>query len=280
MGLYDRQYSRGPEEGFHVAAPTTATMQILLFTVAVYVAQLLIGVEFSRFFALDSHWFEQPWRCYQLLTYGFLHDPNDVAHILMNMLIFWMFGRELELRYGRTEFIVLYLAAIIVAGLVWSLLSALGGHESVLLGASGGISALFALYAFNFPHRQVLFFFIIPMPMWLAAAILLFFDIRHAMDKTGNIAGTAHIAGAAFGALYYHFNWNLSSRFTGFRSLPSFRRRPKLRVHEPEEDEPDDLAVKVDAILKKIKEEGQDSLTWNERRLLEKASRRYQQKRK
>jgi membrane associated rhomboid family serine protease len=279
MGLYDRQYSRESEPGFHVTPPTTATMQILLLNVAVYLAQQFFGNPFNAFFALDSHWFLRPWHFYELLSYGFLHDPTDVSHILMNMLVFWMFGRELEQRYGRTEFVVFYLLAIAVAGLVWSLIDAGAGRESALIGASGGISALFALYAFNYPHRQVLFMFFIPMPMWLAAAILIFFDVHHAMSISGNIAGTAHLAGAAFGALYYHFNWNFSSRFTGFQ-LPSLRRRPKLRVHEPEEDEEDEISVKVVAILQKIQDHGQDSLTWNERRILEKASRRYQEKRK
>jgi membrane associated rhomboid family serine protease len=281
MGLYDRQYSRESEPGFHLAAPTTATMQILLFTVAMYLVQKIPSMErpFTEFFALDSHWFLRPWQLYHLLTYGFLHDPNDIAHILMNMLVFWMFGRELEQRYGRTEFVVFYLVGIVFAGLVWSLIDAGSGRSSALIGASGGISALFALYAFNYPHRQVLFMFFIPMPMWLAAAILIFFDVRHATGMS-DVAGTAHLAGAAFGALYYHFHWNLSSRLTGLRSLTSLRRRPKLRVHEPEEDEEDDLSVKVDAILQKIQDHGQESLSWNERRILEKASRRYQQKRK
>jgi hypothetical protein len=61
--------------------------------------------------------------------------------------------------------------------------------------------------------------------------------------------------------------------------MPTMRRRPALRVHEPDDAE-DDLSARVDAILKKIQDEGQDSLTWNERRILEKASRRYQEKRK
>jgi membrane associated rhomboid family serine protease len=245
----------------------------------VYLAQLFLGERFDEFFALHSRWFTRPWEAYQLLTYGFLHDPQDVTHILMNMLVFWMFGRELEMRYGRTEFVVFYLVGIIIAGLAWSLIEAASGVPSVLLGASGGVSALFALYAFNFPHRKVLFMFVIPMPLWLAAAVLLFFDVRHAMDKSGHIAGTAHLAGAAFGALYYWRHWRLSPWLSRLPSMPTMRRRPALRVHEPDDAE-DDLSARVDAILKKIQDEGQDSLTWNERRILEKASRRYQEKRK
>src|SRR3546814_3948734 len=34
-----------------------------------------------------------PW---QLITYGFLHDPNNFAHLLFNMLALLMFGAPLE----------------------------------------------------------------------------------------------------------------------------------------------------------------------------------------
>ncbi|RIK83226.1 MAG: hypothetical protein DCC67_06230 [Planctomycetota bacterium] len=280
MGLYDREYSRETEPGFHVSAPSTLTTRLVLVTAAAYVAQLTLGVAFSANLALWSEWFSQPWRCYQLLTYGFLHDPNGIEHILINMLVLWMFGRELEHRYGKFEFAAFYLAAIVAAGAIWSVLETASGSEGVLLGASGGISAVVALFALNFPHRQVLFMFFIPMPMWVAALIGLAFDVNGAMDRSGNVAFTAHLAGALFGLLYYKFGWRLGGVFEKLpRGMP--KRRPKLRVHDPDQpDDEDDLGRKVDAILEKIARQGQDSLTWNERRILEKASRRYQERRK
>jgi hypothetical protein len=48
-------------------------------------------------------------------------------------------------------------------------------------------------------------------------------------------------------------------------------------VHDPDQYE-ETMSQKVDEILKKINEKGQDSLTARERRTLEEASRRYQQK--
>jgi len=280
MGIYDRDYSRDREPGFHVTAPTTAAVQLVLITAAAYVAELAIGKSFNEALALDSDWFRQPWRAYELLTYGFLHAPDDIGHILVNMLVLWMFGREIEYRYGRYEFLAFYLLGIIVAGLTWSLIESATGADAVLLGASGGISAVFALFALNWPHRQVLFMFVIPMPMWVAALIALLYDMNGAINRTGNIAFTAHLAGALFGLVYYKFNWRVGSWIARIGAYKP-RRKPRLRVHEPDEpDEEDELGQKVDAILQKIQEQGQDSLTWSERRLLEKASRRYQQKRK
>ena len=60
--------------------------------------------------------------------------------------------------------------------------------------------------------------------------------------------------------------------------MPSFKRRPNLKIHREEEEPVDPLEGRVDAILKKIQEQGQESLTREEQRLLQQASKKYQQK--
>jgi hypothetical protein len=57
------------------------------------------------------------------------------------------------------------------------------------------------------------------------------------------------------------------------------RRRPKLRVLDPDTLDRESTESRVDEILKKIQEHGQDSLTRSERRILEQASREYQRRR-
>ena len=52
----------------------------------------------------------------------------------------------------------------------------------------------------------------------------------------------------------------------------------RLRIHNPSGDGRD-LSEKVDEILQKISREGEASLTKQERRTLEEASRRYQRRR-
>ena len=42
-------------------------------------------------------------RIWQPLTYLFLH--GDLWHLLINMLMLWMFGRELELVWGKKRFL-------------------------------------------------------------------------------------------------------------------------------------------------------------------------------
>jgi hypothetical protein len=61
-------------------------------------------------------------------------------------------------------------------------------------------------------------------------------------------------------------------------SLSALKLRPKLKVHDPAADERD-LSREVDRILEKISREGEASLSKQERATLERASRRYQQRR-
>jgi hypothetical protein len=89
------------------------------------------------------------------------------------------------------------------------------------------------------------------------------------------------LAGAAYGAFYFRTGLSLGRLAPEGGSLPRLKmprfRKPQLKVHDPEEYE-DQLSEEVDRILAKIQAQGQDSLTAKERRALERASRRYQQK--
>lgn len=46
---------------------------------------------------------------FQLVTYMFLHDKNNIGHILMNMFALWMFGNILENVWGPKRFLIYYL---------------------------------------------------------------------------------------------------------------------------------------------------------------------------
>ena len=63
--------------------------------------------------------------------------------------------------------------------------------------------------------------------------------------------------------------------------MPRLGTRPRLRVHDPQPDSTraQSLDQRVDAVLDKVGREGIDSLSNEERRLLEDASRRYQRRR-
>jgi membrane associated rhomboid family serine protease len=277
MGIYDRPYYRGEERSAWLGN-RSMVVNLILVNVVVFVAQKVFE-GFTATFSLHSDLLREPWNFWQLLTYGFLHDPENLAHIVFNMIGLWVFGTDLEQIYGRAELLRIYLATIVAAGLVWVGVEAFGQHEQAsLLGASGGVMGLMILFVLHFPRRTLLVWGILPVPAWGLAAAFVVFDIFGAANPGDNVAHVAHLSGVAFGFLYYRLGWNLGRMVPSRLSGAMFRFRPKLRIHDPEEAARD-LNAEVDAILAKISQQGEASLTKKERRTLEEASKRYQRRR-
>ncbi len=278
MGLSDRSYYRD-DERTHWFNARSMVLNLILANVAVYAAQMLFGLKFTERLSLHANLFQEPWNFYQLLTYGFLHDPDDLTHIVFNMLGLWVFGTDLENIYGRAELLRVYLTTIVVAGLVWVIVAAIG-HDGrdVLLGASGGVMGMMILFVLNFPRRKLLIWGVLPTPAWALGVVYVGLDLFGAGHPTDNVAHVAHLSGVAFGFIYYQTGLNLGRLVPRRLSGNPFRLSPKLRVHDPDESAPD-LSDQVDAILAKISQQGEASLTRKERRTLEEASKRYQRRR-
>jgi membrane associated rhomboid family serine protease len=251
--------------------------------------------------ALSADLFYKPWNFWQLFTSGFAHDSKDVWHIGLNMLALWFFGREVEVIYGKRLFLSLYLTLLVMSGVFWVAAENWLLHPATevalaqdrfasCVGASGAVFGIVVVFVLHYPTRQLLFFGLFPIPVALLAGLYLLQEYIHfkgaVAGGVSHIAHAAHLAGAGFGALFYYTRFTLLSLVPDFllrlgEGKRVFRRRPKLRVHDPElADDEDDLSMQVDAILEKISREGQASLTRQERRILEDASRRYQQKRR
>lgn len=277
MGIQDRSYIREDEHGGWLGG-RSMVINLILLNVAIYVADLVFDHRLSDIFSLKSDLFERPWQFWQLLTYGFLHDPHDLRHILYNMFGLWFFGSDVEGVYGRAEFLRFYLSAIILSGLVWAIATAASGGAGVLIGASGGIMGVTVLFVMHFPRRLIYIWGVLPVPAWVLGAIYVVFDVLGAASNSGNVAHVAHLAGAFYGFVYYRTRLNLGRLVPRRLSATLFRLRPRLRIHDPQEEQRD-LNKSVDDILEKISREGEASLTKQERRTLEEASRRYQRRR-
>ncbi len=286
MGIYDRDYYRQAEPAFSVRAPGTIIGRLILINVVVFLANGLLtsGTNLiTDLLAAHSSTIFEPWMWWQFLSYGFAHDPSNWGHILFNMLGLWFLGRDIELTYGRKEFLWLYLVMLVVGSLSWSIVNVLrgvpAGVDFTLVGASGAVVGIVVLFALHFPRRTLLLFFVLPVPAWLVGVLLVAGDLLGTFG-TGrhDVAYSVHLAGAAFAFLYYRFGWNLGRLVEGRFSWVNFKRRPKLRIHDPPSEDAE-LSNQVDRILEKIHREGEGSLTRKERRTLENASREYQRRR-
>ncbi|MDD5675825.1 MAG: rhomboid family intramembrane serine protease, partial [Chitinivibrionales bacterium] len=206
----------------------------------------------------------QVWR---LLSYMFMHDPNNTLHLFFNMLALGMFGGEIEELWGTKKFVLFYCAA----GVGSACLSIPLWNASVL-GASGAILALLTVYAFYFPDRTILMFFVFPLPVRWAVVIIGVISLL--LGIRGNVGGVAHIThlGGIVVALAYLKGW------PWIKKQLSLYRKPHLAIYKspgtpPEKDGEYEM---VDTLLAKISAQGIDSLTPQERKLLT----RYAQSRK
>lgn len=290
MGLNDRDYAREPSGGVHLHAPQSAVALLLLVNFAIFVVDMFSEGRLAEWLALSSRLFQQPWNCWQLVTYGFVHDPRDIMHIVGNMFLLWLFGREVERMYGRNEFLRFYLAATVAGGLAWVVSQTwLMPHPApAVLGASGAVTGVWMLYLLHFPTRTVFLFGLVAMPMWVFGLFNIVPDLIGFIASlrglpTENIAFEAHLGGAALALAYRKFGWNFGRRLPSGLVLSAARlrssNRPSLKIHEPTAEERPSLEAEVDRILEKISVVGTDGLTADEKRTLEKASARYQKRR-
>lgn len=287
MGIHDRDYYRQPPSQSSFSGPRTIVGMLILINVVVFFADgLFFGDlhELSSLLAVKVGSLWPPWMWWQFVTYGFVHAPfPHWEHIVGNMLVLFFLGRDIETLYGRKEFLRLYLVMLVVAAVVWAVTEQFQSvPASGAVGASGAITGIVVLYALNFPRRTLLLFFVIPMPAWVAGLLVIGLDVYGALGEGGaQIAYTAHLGGAAFAFLYFRSGWKLSAWTPGWLSGGRRKRRPSLRVHDPDRRARNDqeMSEEVDRILEKISREGEDSLTRRERRTLENASREYQKKR-
>jgi membrane associated rhomboid family serine protease len=312
MGIYDRDYYRreGPsyigsfmQTGkvckwliiinvacFFLQNLLTETQQVIMETPTGQAIQVPHSKQpFTEFMQLDAEAVcnGQIWR---LLTHAFMHA--GIMHLFWNMLLLWWFGTDVEDLYGPKEFLIFYLTAAVVAGLVFVAAWAAGwGNAQYGVGASGAVMAVIVVCAFHYPTRIIWVFGIFPMPIWFFVLFSVGKDfLTFATLAETTTAVSAHLGGAVFGFAYYELHWRLSNFIPNLKSVGR-RPRARLRVYR-EEVEPrpakvsapmspdvdEQLEAKLDLILEKVARSGQASLSETERQILLRASEVYKKK--
>ncbi|MCR5360107.1 MAG: rhomboid family intramembrane serine protease [Thermoguttaceae bacterium] len=304
MGFYDRDYYRDEDVRFGRRAFQGVSVNFLLImaNVILFLADMFLTPArhtLTHLLAMHSETVFHPVYWFEFLTYGFAHDPSNFYHIAGNMLVLFFFGPWIERKYGKLEYFIFYMAAVLAGGLVWGIQSGLASRSHLqaagtalgaeMLGASGAVSAVVILFACNYPKAQVFLFGILPMPAWALGVMYVVMDTFGSFSGGSNIAHSVHIAGAAAAAIYFF----TGLRFTRFRLA---KRHPRLKTHDASASRthsaytwntprsapiPDDeLENEVNRILRKIKATGEASLTDAERETLMYASREYQKRQK
>jgi membrane associated rhomboid family serine protease len=182
---------------------------------------------------------------WQLVTYSLLHA--SVGHVLINMLMLWMFGAQEEMDWGSRKFLEFYVFCVVGAALTtiavaYFPIHGLGlGPVTSTIGASGGVYGVLMAFGMLYGDREIIMF---PLPFMMKAkymvAIMIFLVIIATFDLSqGGIANFAHLGGLFFGFLYVKFvprqglAFRAGESYFGFRnSYYRWKRRRTARKFE------------------------------------------------
>lgn len=295
MSIYSRSYMRDDPSRF--TPSPWALKGILAVLVAIFILQNILrhwlgSSFFEANFSLNLHQLQEGW-LHTLLTYGFLHSTDGALpwHLVLNGLMLYWFGREIEQRFGPEKFLECFLLCIFTGGVVWSCVHFLSDQSVSVIGASSGVFGILYLFCrarWN-SMMQMLFLplqFTGKQLFWVLFGFQLFFVLFAELPGTGGgaTAYSAHLGGILGAFLYEQKLLHRSSLIALIRDKlspsvekPKWEKRAaavklktgnKFTVNVGNRSH---LKQEVDRILDKINANGFGSLTEEEKRILDKA---------
>jgi membrane associated rhomboid family serine protease len=219
---------------------TPAVKWIIVANVAVFLGTLVAPQLVVDTFGLTPALVVDRLQLWTLVTYLFVHSPSQWSHILFNMLSVWMFGVELERRWGTRAFLQYYFLTGVGAGISVVLVSLLPFDAARLtyfpttIGASGAVYGLLMAWAILFPHRQILFMLIFPLTARVFAVLMGAMAFLSALGTGGGpVAHIAHLGGLLAGFIFLKgprdLQLNVRYYLTKWRME---RMRRKFNVHK------------------------------------------------
>jgi membrane associated rhomboid family serine protease len=219
---------------------TPAVRAIIYSNVAVFIITMFAAGPVLQTFGLSPRALLLEYSFWQPFTYLFVHAPGQLTHILFNMLALWMFGVELERRWGTPAFLRYYFITGVGAGLSMVAVSLLpfdatrATFDDVTIGASGAVYGLMMAWALIFPHREILFMLLFPLKARVYVLIMGAIAFFAAVSATGSsVANVAHLGGLVFGFLYLKGPRNLRLELRYLLTKWRMERmRRKFNVHK------------------------------------------------
>ena len=168
----------------------------------------------------------------------FLH--GGIAHLIGNMLFLFVFGDNIEDKFGRIKYVLIYIGWGLAAALAHSFYAiSTGAGDIPAIGASGAVSGVLGAYLVLFPRAKIFTiiaaFFIttvrIPaiayIPFWFVMQVIL-----SLINPLGGVAYVAHIGGFLAGLLT---GYVLKNVITGYGlSTPQIRYPRQDRQNMPD----------------------------------------------
>ena len=203
---------------------TPAIRFLLIFNTGVFFLQLFLNPQVLYLFGLVPYLVWHDFYLWQLFTYQFLH--GGLFHILFNMFALWMFGCDLERRWGSNFFLKYYFVSVVGGGILNTLFVPTQVAPSI--GASAGIYGVLLAYGLIYPNRIVYFYFLFPIKMKHFVLIIGAIEFYSSIAAShSGIAHLAHLGGMAFGYVYLRWGnpWQRWKLYLDQQRLSRLKRR-------------------------------------------------------
>jgi membrane associated rhomboid family serine protease len=281
---------------------TKAVQWLIAINVAIYFLQLTVVGAQNMLPALgfDADNLSRAW--WTIGTYMFVH--GGFWHLALNMYTLYIFGPRVEHAWSAGEFTRFY----VLCGLGGWFFHLLFARDALLIGASAAVLGVTLAYATRWPDDEIYLFGVIPLKVkWMVAGLVVLNIVGGMAERHGGVAYLAHLGGLAAAWLYLRSASGgagierFKQRVSPAPDLPDEtpraipRSMPRSREKGNEIDEiiarsnaavsrrpaqQAPVAVKatrkvseLDLVLDKISQHGIDSLTHEEKRMLEEMSR-------
>lgn len=186
----------------------SATIIIIIATVAASF-YAWNNEDIYRKWLMNPYYVSQKGQYYRFLTSGLIHA--DHAHLFVNMLSFYFFGRVLEnfLQHlfgfeGSLVLLVFYILGIIVSEIP-TYFKHKKDHWYNSLGASGAVSAVIFSFIVIAPTADIQLFFFIDIPAIVFGVLYLIYTYYSSQRSATTINHDAHFYGALFGIAFILF---------------------------------------------------------------------------
>jgi membrane associated rhomboid family serine protease len=267
-----------------------AHVQLIIINIMIFVVLVVLFVHDQ--FSIPPKFSDFVLRPWTLITYAFAHSLSDFFHILMNMLLFFWFGRLFVEYLGSDKLIAVYVLGALAGAIAYLLMYNFipyfieRSNFAGMVGASAAVYAVVVATATLLPDYTFFLLFLGPVKIKYIAAvgILVSFLGTVGSNAGGNIA---HLGGALIGFVYMKqlqagANWGnwITLTLEWFKGLFKPRSRVKVSYRK---NEPSRKSYKasssisqeeLDAILDKISAGGYESLTKDEKEKLFNASKK------
>jgi membrane associated rhomboid family serine protease len=200
-----------------ITAATLATL-VVSFFVAGLAANFVPGAaDVLSYFPVrsDDVIRGQVWR---LFTYALLHDLADPFHLVINGFVIFMFGRELEERWGAARFGVFTVLTIVMGGVFVVLGGLLPSGRGLAIGASALTEGLIVAWGLTYRDRPLRLFFALEVRgihmVWIAVFLWLLQAV-----STSSVSASAHLGGMVTAAMLVLVVWRPNAAKVAWWSL-------------------------------------------------------------